>query len=582
MDGAPSRRRLLATTGAAAASAMAGCADRLSLSADQSPLEQVEVTIRTLPNDADPMAARIASQFGANLRAAGIDAGHEPMDEPDLYREVLINGDYDAFVARHPGYDDPDALRGLLHSRFTNEQGWQNPFRFSDEAVDDLLESQARSEGSRRRRQVAELFETLGLAGPFTVVAFPHHIGAATTAFDLSRPPRTPIDYVEIATERADAGLEGPLRVGIVEYTLTDRLNPIAVDLGDVVSVLGLIYDPLVRAGETGPVPWLAERVTWADPEIRGSLEATVELREDAVWHDGEPVDARDVAFTVDFLADTSLGAAETPIPAPRYRGRTTLIDRVIPIDASRVRFDFGDRSREAVARALTFPLLPRHVWEPLAEPIESHTTEALAWDNEAPVGAGLYAFADSTPGESLTLEPFPDHPLYDADAPNRPGPLEAGGPEAGIEFRVTANPGTAIAAVGDGEIDVIATSLSPSALAEADGEEVSILETPTESIYVVGYNIRHPELTNPQFRRLCSRLVDRAHVVEDPEFFDGHAEEPTTVSELYGLLGEEWSPLMADLEMGFPGEDGAADPETVRDLFVEAGYRYDDDDLVA
>lgn len=582
MNGASSRRRLLATTGAAAASALAGCADQFSISAEQSPLEQVELTIRTLPNDDDPMAVRIASQFAANLREAGIDAGHEPMDEPDLYREVLINGDYDVFVARHPGYDDPDALRGLLHSEFMNEQGWQNPFRFSDEAVDELLEAQTRSEGSFRRSRVAEIFDTLGLAGPFTAVAFPHHLGATTAEFDPFRPPRTPLDYIELATERADAGREEPLRVGIVEYTLTDRLNPIAVDLGDVISVLGLIYDPLVRLTETGAVPWLAERVTWTDPELQGSLEATVELREDATWHDGEPVDARDVAFTVDLLSDTSLGETETPIPAPRYRSRTTLIDRVTPLDASRVRFDFGDRTREVVVRALTLPLLPRHVWEPLAEPIESHTTEALVWDNEEPIGAGLYAFADAADREYVELEPFPDHPLADDDAPNRPALFEATDLETGIEFRVTANPGSAISAVLDGEIDVIATSLSPGDAAELEAEGGRVVETPTESFYVVGYNIRHPELTNPQFRRLCSRLIDREHVVGDPEFFAGHAEKPATIGELYGLLGEDWSPEMGGLETEFPGEDGEIDPEAVRDLFVEAGYRYDDDELVA
>ncbi|WP_276253671.1 ABC transporter substrate-binding protein [Halomontanus rarus] len=582
------RRQLLAGAGVATAGVLSGCSERLRLAAEQSPYDQVGISITTLPADDDVMAAKIAGQLAGNLRAAGIDAGHEPIDEPELYRQVLLNREYDIFVTRHPGYDDPDALRSLLHSDFINEQGWQNPFGFSDGTVDELLESQCRAEGYERKAVFDDLFEHLDGSAPFTAVAFPNHLGAAAADLELTRTPRRPLEYLELVARRsAETDEESPLRIGVVEETMTERLNPIAVDIGDVNAVLELLYDPLVRHTEAGPVPWLAESVDWDDSG--GSLEVVVDLHEGVTWHDGEPLDAADVAFTIRLLEDTSLGEVESGIPAPRYRGRTTLIENVRAVGEDRVRFSFGEHTSEVAQRALMVPILPEHIWEQRTEPINNFLTEALDWDNEEPIGSGLYAFAESTSGEFVELEPYEEHVLHDVDIQHHPGLFDEVDLADPIEFRVTPNIGAAVNSLVEGNLDLVGTPLAPEEFQKIeDTEDVETLTSPTRSFYIVGYNLKHPELNNPRFRRVVSQLLDREYIVDDETFFDGYAIEPTAIDSLVGLQPGRWNFPRTDANaqtestFEFPGTDGEVDESVARALFEDAGYRYDDGELVA
>lgn len=578
MDDPPlsTRRRLLAGLGGAATSALAGCTDQLWSRAEHASPDRVSVTIKTLPTDDDAAAAKIASQLTENLRIAGIDAVQEPVSEPELYREVLLDRNFDVFVARHPGFDDLDAMRPLLHSQFVSERGWQNPFGFSNGGADDRLETQCRQRGYDRLATFADLFEHLLGNAPYSAVAFPHQVGAAGAEVAVSSPPRNPVEFVDLLRSAGGERRERPLRVGKLVPTLTERLNPIAVDVGDVHSILDALYDPLVRQTDRGYVPWLAETVEWTGPKgPDDSLEATVSLRDGVTWHDGEPIDADDVAFTVQFLEDTSLGEVESGVPAPKFRGRTSLIDTVSVLDGN-VQFGFGDRSQEVARRSLTLPLLPKHVWEPKSELVAEQVTEALGWENLEPVGSGLFSFVEVSRNEYVTLEPYEDHVLRSTGVPEYPRLFDGDPLFDGVEFRIVPNAGVAVDDLLDGDIDLVGSPLTPEAVEAVDDGGGTVLESPTRSFYVVGYNLRQNELGNPRFRRIVSQLVDRRYVVE--EFFDGNATAAETRNSLVGVAPDAWDHPREEGVPDFPGSDGEADASRVRSLFEEAGYRYDDD----
>ncbi len=569
----PSRRRLLAGVGAVTTSALAGCTERIWSFAEGSTTDRLSVLIKTPPSDDDPMASKIASQLAENLQTAGIDAVPEPTAKPELFRSTLLTHDFDIVVARHPGFDDPDGLRPLLHSQLSGERGWQNPFGFSERTVDDALEAQRDETGDTRRQTVADLAEYLVETAPYTAVAFPDHVSAAERSLGLSRPPRTPSEYAALYYIRPPDDRRGePLRAGVFAEGMTDRLNPIAVDLEDVGVVLDLLYDPLVRVTEDGYVSWLADDVS--RQETDGGSEAIVHLREGITWHDGTSLTASDVEFTARLLADTSLGEAESPVPAPRYRGRRTLIEDVSQTGPRTVRFSFDSPSEEVVRRTLTIPLLPEHVWEPQATVIDEHVTEALTWDNDEPVGSGLFAVTDSTSGERLELEAFEDHVLFEDGIPDRPDLLEGTPGFDGIEFRVTANPGSAVESLEEGELDFVAAWLPPSYLdVVEEAEGVSMLSVSTRSFYLIGFNARNEALSNYRFRRIVSRLVDREYVVS--EFFDGHGSPARTPGELLGLSeGVDGSPEE------FPGSQGDVDEAWVRSALEDAGFHYENGDL--
>ncbi len=574
MSRSPTRRRLLAGLGTATAGALAGCAQRLWPGTQDGP-RQVALSIKTTPAQDDPIAAMIVSQLEESLRAAGVDAVREPMEQSELYRDVLVEREYEIFVSRYPDLDDVDGLRSMLHSQFVGEQGWQNPFGFSDPTVDEYLEAQLSETGERRRQTLAELFEYLLDTAPYTAIAFPDRLAAAASDFGLERPPRRPTDFLELLNARPN---DEPLRIGTFRLSSTDRLNPITVDATNAALILDLLYDPLVRHTDEGLMPWLAETISWRDPAVSGGrLVATVELHDELRWHDGTSLDATDVGFTFEFLGDTALGEAEGNVPSLRYRGRESLVDDVTVLDARTVEVEFYGPTRTVAERALTVPILPEHVWEPRSELVGDLWTEALTVDNEAPIGSGPFSFVDAS-SDLIELEPFDEHVLRTGGVPgyDSPDPVTNS-----LEFHLSPGPGAVIEGLLEGTVDLTADWLTPEDVEPVETEpNVSVLHDQTRSFYIVGYNVHQPQLGNPNFRRVVSQLVDREHVVD--EIFSGHAQPATTPSSLVGVKEDEADELVDSIVPSFPGSDGVVDEEQVRSRFEDAGYRYENGDLMA
>ena len=629
MDDRVRRRQLLAALGAVSSSTLAGCSEYVWSRAENTAPEQIALQLKTVPADDDLKAARIANHLTESLRTAGIDTDHIAMDEPELHREVLIERDFDLFVMRYPGIDEVDSLRSLLHSDYVGEQGWQNPFSFSDPTADDYLDDQRQVAGTERENICNDLFEYLveDDMAPYTVVAYHDHLGAVRSELPTASVPSTPQQFLEtVSNAPSEEATERPLRIGLFGQQLIGRLNPIAVDLSDVSVILDLLYDPLVRKVDTEYQPWLAESIEWEQTER--TVEATVTLHDDLQWHDGEPIDADDVQFTTAFLADTSLGEAESPVPAPRYRGRQSLIEETTVIDERSVRVSFGTASQEVANWGFTIPLLPAHIWNEHTDLDGDHRTEALTWDNDEPVGSGLFRYVDSEQNESLTLEVFDDHVFLrsddeppddespddespddespDDESPNDESEVDTHGDESdteseteqrehsmsgstqdidetsfdGLEYHVLPNAGAALDALRDGDIDIIGNELPIDRFEDIDTEdEILGVTQDTSAFYMIGYNLRHASLGNRRFRGVVSRLVDRDYVVE--EFFDGHATIPDTHSSFVGVRRQNWDSHRSASGYGFPGTDGELDTDLTRELFEDAGYNYVNDELV-
>ncbi|SIR84448.1 ABC transporter substrate-binding protein [Natronorubrum thiooxidans] len=579
-DVAPSttRRGLLATVGVGA-SALAGCSERLWSQAETTGPEQVSLTIKTVPADDDRLAATIASRLRENYTAAGIDATHEPVSKAELYRDILLEGEYDVFVTRHSGFDEYDALYGLLHSQFVSERGWQNPFHVSDVTIDEYLETQREADETDRSSVLADLIGHLLQTTPYTVVAYPYTVSGVTEPLQLPIPPRCPREYIEVMSHPENGPRDGPLEVGVFGEGLTEELNPLTVDRNRIDGLLDLVYDPLVRQIGDEYVPWLAEDVEW--PE-EGQRRARITLREGLEWHDGESLDTDDVEFTLAFLEDTSMGSVDGGVPAPRYRGRQTLLDRTAVIDDRTIDLYVFEASQTAARRLLTIPLLPAHIWTERSEAVADRQTEAITVANEDPVGSGLFAVSEATTATEFELESFDAHVLR--GTADRPELLEGFSQFEGITFRIAPNPGAMGGLLIDGEIDVTASELPPETAREIRNATATRTVTgTTDAFYMIGYNSRQDELGNPNFRRLCSRLIDREHAVS--EFFEGFAQPATTPNALVGL--HDWD-FDDELEtspdtdpLAFPGTDGEPNTSRVQSLFADIGYRYEDELLL-
>lgn len=584
-DGNPTRRRLLAALGAGAAGvASAGCVGQARDTLDREPGRQISLTVKTLPADADARATAIAQALTARLRAVGVDAQVTTMARGELVRDVLVNHDFDLYVGQHPGALAPDFLRPLLHSRYTESSGWQNPFGFANPTVDDLLRRQRRLGGVERERVLTTLQETVARVQPFVTVAFPDAVRAAREdrfetwpGRDLQRPP----GYFALAPR----GSTREIRLARTDSSFTRDLNPLTAGFGPGAPVTDLLYEPLARRGGGETRPWLATGWEWERTGADPGPVARVRLRDGAAWHDGRHLTAADVAFTYRFLADTSLGRTESAVPSPRFQGRVALVESATAVDDATVRLAFDSCSTAVAERALTVPVLPRHVWRTLAGPakvagidVAPYTTEALVWKNPDPVGSGPLAVARRIAGSELILERTGEHFLEEVGESFWFGP---GAPAYDrLVLRVAPADTTAVALVDAGEVDATSSPVSPRAVPDiARAEGVALHVAPTRAFYHVGFNARHTPLENYQFRRAVARLVDKADVVN--EVLGGYGSP--AASPLAGTrhlpAGLSWSG--DDPEVPFVGANGSLDVARAKRLFEEAGYRYGEDGVL-
>ena len=591
-------RRSLLGAGAASLFGSSGCIGRVRNAAAQVNSEQLSLTIKTTPADDDPYAIRIAQRLAANLDAAGIDVQILPMRNDQLLQDVLVDQSFDLYVGVHPGDTDPDFLYPLVHSRYTSAPGWQNTFGYADEETDGLLETQRRQTGSRRRRTISELQHNLATDLPFLVVAFPdairavrageyegwmparNHSLAQYLALEKNGVAEQSASFQETTSRSNEAG--AVLRVGLTDGRATENLNPIAVTFRNRGAVTDLLYDSLLFQHGGDLVPWLATDWRWVERDARSGPVAVLRIRDGAVWHDDRPISADDVAFTYRFFADTSLGRQEQPVPAPRFRGAESLVERTAVLDDRTIRIEFGSVHPSVAERALTVPILPEHVWRPRSRPAEvagldlfEDTPEALVWSNMEPIGSGPLQFREAVKNEVLILDRFDDHFLWDSAGPDIPERLAGELAFDRLVFRIVPSDGAAIELIEAGEIDASGTVIHATAVPGAlKAEKVGLTVRPSRSFYHVGFNTRRDALSNPRFRRAVARLLDKEHTVA--KVFHGYAIPATSP-----LARSEW--VAPDLEwqgddpvVSFAGEDGRLDVEQARASFEDAGYRYD------
>lgn len=559
--------------------ATSGCLAELQNLVGRERQQQLSVRIATVPVDEDPYAMQIATTLSDNLQAVGIENQIEPMTSEVLLRNVLINHDFDCYVARYPDLDDPDQLRSLLYSRYGEEAGWQNPFGFGNIRIDELLEKQRQIRGEARKKTVRDLQIEILQEQPFTVLAFPDEIAAIRPDRFVNWPAgglRYPLSFLGLqSVDDAES-----LILLSTDGRITRNRNPIAAEHRNRGVISGLLYEPLVR-GIFESIPWLARDITWSE---QASLTATVTIR-DAAWHDGTDLTAEDVAFTYRFLADTSLGEFETPVPSPWARGRISLVESVESLDDRRLRFEFDTEVNEIARRAFSIPILPEHVWRDRSEradiagiDVVGGTTEALVWPNEEPVGSGPLQFVDAQTDEELLLEGFDDHFLLGgADGipdtyTNAPGYDQ-------LRFQIVPSHEAAIQLLENDEADATIGGLRETIVPEIGRKQSIILSIGrSRSFYHVGYNCRRTPFSDPRFRRTVARLIDRETITSD--VFAGYA-MPSSVP----LAASTWRPpeLRQDGEahLSFLGENGHLDVERAKSTFREAGYTYDGDRLV-
>lgn len=558
----------------------AGCLSRFQASVDRETPEQVTVSIATLPADENSVPVRIANHLAENLDVAGISTGVQPVTAENLWRSLLLNQDFDLYIGQHPGYDDPDYLYELLHSRFSEEPGWQNPFGYVNvPGMDDPLEAQRGVQTEDRTELLSEIVETVREEVPFSVIAYPQEARAVRTdryaGWDY-RSLESPVGYLaleERSGEEHNSRDAETLTVGITDRRITHNLNPLAVEYRNRWIVTGLLYDPLGRRIDDEIQPWLAADWSWGENRLQ------VELREGLRWHDGTELTAADVAFTYRLLWDTTHTEDDPTVPTPCFRSRSTLAESIEVTGERTVELAI-EADPELGLESLTVPVLPAHIWEERTDLTSiagfdlDNTTEALVDDNIEPIGSGPFLFDSVTPDDQLELLRNDDHFLTRIESEDPLATLAGGPPYERLRFVYSPSQANVIEGVQASDLDASADGVVPTEIDRA--EEAPDVELDFEDVsahYHLGFNTRNAPLSNPRFRLAVSRLIDREYL--RTEVFNGYA-TPAFSPIAIGGPEDEWEPNHA---MGFIGESGtgAVEEEAVHELFREAGYIYNE-----
>jgi peptide/nickel transport system substrate-binding protein len=271
----------------------------------------------------------------------------------------------------------------------------------------------------------------------------------------------------------AQAGRGGTVVIG--SPMRPRHLNP-AVQSGSATMMSGaqIFTSPLGIDDDWKPTPMLAERWSVSDD----ARNITLHLRRDAVFHDGRPITAEDVQFSVEAVRDNHpFKSMFAPVNAVTLPDRHTAIIRL-------------SDPHPALALAMTtvfLPILPKHVYGD-GQPLATHPR-----NGSNVVGSGPFKVAEFKPGEHLILERFDrffvkDRPLLDR-----------------LIVREYKDSASLLLAFERGEVDVNISLSDPRDVERAKkvpgATVISSAARGIGPLVWLGFNCRHPQLQDKRVR---------------------------------------------------------------------------------
>jgi peptide/nickel transport system substrate-binding protein len=356
--------------------------------------------------------------------------------------------------------------------------------------------------------------------------------------------------------------------VNIVTNGDARNINPIlAVDL-DGGWRTDLMFDPLVLVDPVSlePIPWLADSWTISDD----NRTYTFTLRDDAVFHDGDPVTAADVEFTV--MAMLSPGY-QGPFQSDWARlegagevisGSADTLSGLRVVDDHTVEFTLAEPyAGFLTVMARQLKPLPSHL---LAE--EGDLTESSEFSLN-PVGSGQYRFESWEKGNQFVAVANPDHWTGEACLKR-------------ITQTIIPDMNTLVASLEAGEYDatIVPPPSSLERLREMDSLEV--YELPPKTPEGIHFNLEQPPFDDPLVRRAIASAID--YETFGREFMGYEEPQPRGFfSPASWAYSDEFAPPAYDPEAaaslleeaGFPGGEGL----TVQ-LRTNAGNQFREQEL--
>lgn len=283
------------------------------------------------------------------------------------------------------------------------------------------------------------------------------------------------------------------------------------------------IFDNLLTRDDEGAIiPQVATE--WEYPS---DAEVIFTIRDDITFHDGEPLTAEDVIFSVNRIIDPEFGSPQL--------GQFNKILSAEIVEDNKVKLVTDGPYPVLLAQLVKLSIVPKHVVEEVGD-------DAF---NASPVGSGPYKFEEWNRGVSVTLS---QNDSYWGDQ----GVFET------VEFRAVPDASTRVADLQSGNADLIVSIDSDMSMQIEGSGMGKVLMVLTERVGYLKLNPSRAPLDDERVRRAIAHAVDKELIVE-------------------GLLGGFDKPtaqMASTSHFGFiEGIEGLPfDPEEAKRLVEESG----------
>lgn len=316
-------------------------------------------------------------------------------------------------------------------------------------------------------------------------------------------------------------------------------------------SVADLIFEPLVDMNPNLEyIPALAKEWIVSDD----NLSVTFKLQPNAKWHDGKPVTAEDVKFSLMFIGNKDY-------TGPRYSnvqlivgmedwhaGKADDVSGIEIIDEKTVKITTTKPYGPFLYSIGGRYVLPKHIWGDVEVATADQRRDLL----ENPMGSGPFVFKEFVKDQYVSVTANPDY--------------WGGKPKVdGIVIQAVSQD-TAQAQLIKGEIDIMAVSdFNPDSLKAMTDAGVQIKTAGLVAVQYMGVNHDKPDFQNKLVRQALAHAINRQSIVDDLLYGKGNVADnpfPKTI----------WA---------YPGDDVIKhynyDSQRAIELFQEAGYEYKD-----
>lgn len=305
-------------------------------------------------------------------------------------------------------------------------------------------------------------------------------------------------------------------------------INPLLATSDADKDLSTLVYSGLLKREASGElVPDLAERYEVSEDGLVYSFI----IRNDATFHDGTPVTADDIEFTV-------LKAQDDTLKSPRQINW----DGVTVTKTGTHEVSFVLKKPYAPFSAnLTLGILPKHIWQNFQSdqfPFSSYNIE--------PIGSGPYKISSVRRGSqgipaSIKLRANDDYSLGEPHISE-------------LTFSFYNNSEALQSALSNGEVES-GSNLSPSS-AQAIARNTHIIEAPLTRVFGIFFNQNNKEiLAHKALRQALDISIDKQDIID-------------SVLMGYGSVATE--PLPPSYDAAFASEPAAADATSTRIANIE------------